>query len=267
MLVSANPRRTLAEFYPPPYNTLAPKVLRRRPRGMGQSAAQDINLGASAVGSTAGILAATGVIGATTGALTAGIGAAAALLAGVLIKTFSGCGQSCVLTSDAANQIGDALSQNVQMYLAEPVHYKSVQQGYLANFDNTWAKLVEYCGSPSFGKAGKNCVDDRKQGACKWKASPGGWSQDSSGKWSYHGAGPAGSGDSCWNYFVGFRDPIANDPTVVPDPSPVTPSVSSLVSAITPGAGTVSVGGVDLSGFLLPAALIGGGLLLLAGGR
>ena len=34
--------------------------------------------------------------------------------------------------------------------------------------------------------------------------------------------GASGSGTACWDWFIGYHDPIANDPTVVPDPTSTT---------------------------------------------
>jgi len=230
--------------------------------GLGQSntqlAQQATGAAATAATTAASLLASIGTISAATVPLVGAVVAAGTLLASILIKEFSGCGQSCTLTSDAANQIGDALSKNVEAYLAIPngQRTKSIQAAALANFDNTWAKLVQYCGNPSFGSAGQRCTQDRQQGACKWKSSPGGW-QKQNGDWIYVWPGPAGSGNSCWNYFVGMRDPIANDPAVVADTVPgAAAQVSSAVNQMFGGSGSSTT--VNMK----PLLLIGGlGLL------
>jgi len=82
----------------------------------------------------------------------------------------------------------------------------------LANFDAIWATLVNMCGNPSTGNAGKRCISDRQSGACTWKAT-------ADSPWP---GGPAAG--QCWNWFNAYRDPISQDPNVVPD------SVSSLVT-------------------------------------
>jgi len=163
----------------------------------------------------------------------AGVGLA---LATVIIGQFSGCGQSCTLTSDAANAIEKLLQQNKDAYFSIPdgQRTKSVQAAALANFDGTWAKLVQYCGNPSFGSAGQRCVTDRERGACKWKTPDG----------------------QCWNWFIGYRDLIANDQSVVPDAVPN--AVSQVKSAVDQIFG--GTGGAPLN--LKPLLLIGGGLLL-----
>jgi hypothetical protein len=249
MIVRTNPRSEMREFYPPPYSFLGP-------RGMSGSGAvvQGVVTGLSTGASVAAVI--------PGGQLVAGALALGASITALMDKIFSGCGQSCVLTSQAANQIGDALSQNVQAYINTPVRTKSLQAAYLANFDGAWAKLQQYCGQPSFGTAGKNCIGDREQGACKWKSSPGGWTKNSDGTCTYTGPGAAGSGDACWNYFVGFRDPIANDPCVQPDVVLSQPGVSSALSALLPASSS------GLSGLLLPGLLIAvGAAFAFSGGR
>lgn len=125
-----------------------------------------------------------------------------------------GCGQTCVVATQFANQAGTLLQQNLNTYLALPSpRTQSQQAAALSNFDQIWAALIsaQACGNPALGDAGKNCISDRQRGGCKWK--------DSSG--------------NCWNWFVAFRDPIANDPNVQPDSSAVS-SVAGAFSGISP---------------------------------
>jgi hypothetical protein len=157
---------------------------------------------------------------------------AAIEIGAALTNVFSGCGVTCVQSSNFANQVGDLLTQNLQTYLSAPApRYASVQAAFLANFDQAWNSLLQACSNPALGQAGKNCISARQQGACVYKTSPGGW-QQINGVWQYQYPGANGSGSTCWNYFVGFRDPIANDPTVIPDPVPGASTLSSLVSSI-----------------------------------
>jgi hypothetical protein len=120
-------------------------------------------------------------------------------------------------TTAMANQAEPLLQKNLAAYLSEPRTVSSQAQA-LANFDAIWQWMVANCNTAAMGDPGKHCVEDRQSGACVWKASAGGWSQDASGGWKYTAPGPAGSGDACWNWFVGYRDPIANDPAVIADP-------------------------------------------------
>lgn len=165
-------------------------------------------------------------------------GAAAELLAAFGVG--SGCGQSCVLSTKYANQAEATLKQNLDGYFQGP-RYASQQTFALQVFDTIWADLVQQCSAPSLGSAGQACISDRQSGACKWKATapppyPGGPAQG-----------------ACWNWFNGYRDPIAKD---VPNPDP--PSADSTIA----GAGSaLSSIATSLSG-LSPLLLIGGGLLL-----
>ena len=190
-------------------------------------------------------------------AATAIVGAIASLgqLAIAIAKQFQGCGPTCIFTSAIANQVQALLLQNLNTYLAQPVHYQSIQTAALATFTSCWQSLVQQCETPANQAAGVNCVGDREQGACKWQtATPGAWVN---GQWVPPGP-QVSSGGTCWNWWVGFHDPIANDPTVVPDPSPTLASGSQSIEqalGINPS-GTIA--GIP-NGLLLPA-----GLLLLA---
>jgi len=275
--VPISARRELSEFYPPPYNFLAPKqsrvyIVRRRGMGQGTSGtiAQAAGTGASAIGATGGLLTAAGVLQAVP--VAGQIAGAALAITAVIAGLFKGCGQTCVLSSNEANQVGNYMTQNLNQYLAAPVSAQT-QAEALANFDQLWQALVNYCSQPSLGSASQRCISDRAQGSCAYKAAPGGWVKDSSGNWTYKPWGPNGSGTSCWNYFVGMRDPIANDPRVSEVaavatnvlaqkiPAPVTAATPTGAMPMTaPSAGVLPAG---LSNFLVPGLLIGGGLLLL----
>ncbi len=240
-----------------------------RPVGMGGTAQSVESLAAQGFGETVSILhvlsvsAAGGPIGVAIGAAVVGL----TTIAMTLVNMFKGCGQTCIQASNDANQIEAQLLQNLNTYMSAPVHYASMQAAALNTFDTTWAALMQACGSPALAQAGVNCIKDREQGSCKWKASPGGWTQDAAtGKWTYSGYGAAGSGTACWNWYVGYRDPIANDPTVVPDPPPVTATSTSTgtasIDSLLPASltGSVQIGSV----FVPMLGLIGGAVLLIA---
>jgi hypothetical protein len=191
----------------------------------------------AAVGAIAHSLAASGgsILGLTSATLSAAvpfIGPAlmgATMLAQYLIAN-SGCGQTCIITSQWANQAADALQQNLDAYFALPAPRTKTQQALaLANFDSLWAQLKQACGQPGTGDAGKRCISDRQRGACTWR-----------------------NNGQCWDWFIGYRDPIAND-SVVPDPT-VADTVSSDLSSIFGGGS--SAGGSSSS--LLPVALLVG---------
>lgn len=182
------------------------------------------------------------------------IGAAVGIVSGLLqignqidnMIANSGCGAICVQASNVVNQAEPLLQQNLQAYLSLPVHYASAQAQALANFDSVWNAVNTACASPSLQMAGANCIADRISGACHYKTSAGGWQNG-----TYVSPGANGSGSTCWNWFVGYRDPIANDPTVVPDPIPGAAALSSLT------------GGASIAGIPLADILIGAGALLL----
>jgi hypothetical protein len=156
-----------------------------------------------------------GILGANP--IGAAVGIAGGLLQiGNLIDNMiasSGCGAICVQASNVVNQAEPLLQQNLQAYLSAPIHYASAQAQALANFNAVWNAVDTACASPSLQMAGADCIADRISGACHYKTSPGGWQNG-----TYVPPGANGSGDTCWNWFVGYHDPIANDPTVVPDP-------------------------------------------------
>jgi hypothetical protein len=111
----------------------------------------------------------------------------------------SGCGQTCVLSTQYANQAENLLRQNLAAYeaLTSP-RPLSAQKAALANFDTIWADLTQQCSNPSLGDAGRRCISDRQRGSM-----------------AYGG----------WTWFSGYRDPIANDPNVYDD------SVSAVVNS------------------------------------
>lgn len=168
------------------------------------------------------------------------VGAAfAGIFIGIEALLNSGCGQSCVVTSNWANQAEGWLKQNLAAYMALPTpRAESAQAAYLANFDKIWGYLEQECGSPEalaqLGTAAKNCIADRQQGACHYQAN-----------------------GQCWNWFVGYRDPIANDPNVVPDSAAAGAGSTNLLQAIS---GSTAGGGIS------PLLLIGGILLLVGVG-
>lgn len=158
------------------------------------------------------------------------VGAAfAGIFLGIQAIMNSGCGQTCIETSDWANQAEPLLQKNVAAYLALPTpRAASAQAAYLKNFDDVWGQLVQLCSQPGTGNAGVRCITDRQRGACKWKNASG-----------------------CFNWFSAYRDPIANDSNVVPDAQA---ALSSMTGAL---------GGGNTGTLLLAAALIAVGAFVL----
>ena len=250
---------------------IAPRV-RWRPRSLGDATIQQQIGVASSVASTAGSAIALAV-GATAAIPLIGTAIAGAAEVAILIsKMFSGCGETCVQASNIANQVGNLLQQNLDSYLKLPVHYQSVQRYYLMVFDGAWAQLLKACGNPALAQAGQRCITDRQAGACTWKNKAGGWQQNTSGGWTYVPPGAKDSGTDCWNWFIGLRDPIANDPTVVPDPPGLVINPDGTVTVPVTNAANVPGNAVtmtaqqaaSLGGPSIPMPLLlGGGLLVL----
>jgi hypothetical protein len=97
------------------------------------------------------------------------------------------------------------MQQNLALWNASPKCAADQMQA-LHNFDALWAGVVQACtaiaGGPSSDSAaaGTNCIQDRQAGACKFK--------DANG--------------ACWDWFIGYRDPIANDPAATQSYDPLT---------------------------------------------
>lgn len=145
-----------------------------------------------------------------------------------LMQLAKGCGQTCIVTSEWANQAEELLKKNLAAYMALPTPRPiSARNTAMSNFNVIWARLGQMCGDPATGDAGRRCISDRQQGACKWR--------DASGQ--------------CWNWFTGYYDPIANDMNVVDD------SIAARASG--------AFANIASGGDLLPLAL-GAGLILLA---
>jgi hypothetical protein len=166
-------------------------------------------------------------------------GLAVAGLSNLFASVFSGCGQTCVEATHVVDQVErQYMVPNLQQYLALPVRTKAAQDAALQVFDYAWQMVLQGCGDPNLGDAGRRCISER---------------------------GPSGSipGHPGMNWFTLYRDPIANDPGVVPNPTPaslVGDAGSGLLAALGVNPQT-SVGGVPLAGLMLPGALLLAGLL------
>lgn len=171
----------------------------------------DLQLGEQAAGvAAAGVGAGIASAAATTaaGAIIPFVGPAIAA-ASIIISAImnSGCGQTCIVSTNFANQADAALQQNIEAYFKEPVpRSASAQAAALANFDKFWGWLVQQCSNSQLGNAGRRCITDRQAGSCVWKQPA-----DKVPAWGTPAAG------ECWNWFNGYRDPIANDPNVISD--------------------------------------------------
>lgn len=208
-------------------------------RGMGNLDPQQqqyAGIAATAATTTGGILAALGVFGAAGGPIGAAIAGIAAI--GVAIaNVFSGCGQACIAATQIDNQLEPVLLQNLQHYMGSPVHYASLQRAALNNFDIAWAAYVK--AEQGVPQQGAISIAERQAGGC-------------------HSAWNSPDG-SCWNWFIGYRDPIANDPNVVPDPAPTGGGSSGGGSIF--GGGSTGGSGASVTPLLMIA---GAGILAMA---
>jgi hypothetical protein len=191
--------------------------VRHRIRGLGQQvSAGQIAGSAAAIGTSAAAAPIAGALGVAVPVI--GLALAGITLAVTALIKNSGCGPTCVETSQWANQAEPLLAQNIQAYFAQPApRSQSSQAQALANFDNIWTTLQQQCSQPGTGNAGKRCISDRQAGACTIKQTA------NSPLLKYPGQPQPGQ---CWNWFSGYRDPIANDATV-PDTQAALASASS----------------------------------------
>ena len=199
------------------------------------------------------------VISSGTGIATAAAAGAAltipiigAALAGVTLAIEailnSGCGQTCIIASNWANQAETQLQQNIMEYFSIPApRPQSAQTTALSNFDSVWNYLVQECNVASLGSAGQKCITDRQAGACTWKQTT------TSPLLPIPGEPQPGQ---CWNWFSGYRDPIANDSDVVSDAT----YTASLSTSTTSGSTSTSSTGTTTT-----SSLSAGSLLLMAG--
>lgn len=202
-------------------------------RGMGDLAPQQINaLATTGASTTIGILAALSLIpgpGWVAGAI-GGLIAVGSQIANM----FHGCGQTCTIAAQDADKAQQLLVNNLNQYMSQPIHYKSLQLAAANNAQTLFNALHQACADPSLGPAGQRCISERlvKGGSAPWC--------------------PTGTG--C-DWITVYLDPILNDPNVVPDPaaSTVTNDLNSVVNA-------AAVSGTNLT----PLLLIGGAILLAA---
>lgn len=185
---------------------------------LGASGAQYAQVGVQTGGSVAALLApaaAVPIIGAAV--LAVGVGLA-------LIFGRKGPKQK-IEASKIADQVEQQLIANLSAYMNGP-RTRSNQAAALANFDYAWQQVCAMWNDPGLGDPGKTAIKDRQAGSCKWQKN-----------------------GQCWNWFTGYRDPIANDPNVIDDTQAALEQASAAVSGI-PGIAWAAAG-LTLLGVLL----------------
>jgi hypothetical protein len=230
--------------------------VRRHPLGLAAtSPAQGLISTVGSTGSSAAtMLLAAGAVTGPVGIAIAGVSAAIVALAPLIAGVINGCGESCEVTTTWANQAESVLQQNIATYFSLPTPRSTVDQAQaLSNFDSIWAALEQNCNNPSLGSPGQRCITDRQAGACTWHQSA-----STVPPW---GTPPAGA---CWNWFNGYRDPIANDPDVyTPSSTAVSSGDGSVASPLSSSAISADVSSITSSSYFVPG-LIAAGILLFA---
>lgn len=206
-----------------------------------------------------GLIAVSGATGPAAPFVAAAGGVAE--LVGAVANLFSGCGQTCVQATSIVNQAEPYFRQLTQTYLACPGRTTADQQNFLAVFSQMWQQIVNSCGNPQLGQAGQNCINDRGPNGCTWKTTAGQVGLD----------GKVFSAGECWNWWVGYYDPIAND--VPPGGNGGATSCSAAlggsyaasasVSSVASGISNILSGSSSDSSLLLLAAAVIIGVLLL----
>ncbi len=200
--------------------------------GLGGTQAANLILSTSSIGASAATpAAAAALFGAANAAWAVPVvGAAIAGIALAIGAWMNRKGpQQKILTTKIVDEAEPILKQNVAAYLAGPRTVSS-QQVAVANFDNVWGQVVQACSNPAYGDAGKNCISGRERGTTHVN--------DQGQK---------------YDWFELYRDPIALDPNVVPDPSLAQAAADAAGVAMTSGGTSV-----------VPLLLLGGVVLVVA---
>lgn len=218
--------------------------------GMGDAATASRNvqvIGSAGAGVATGLLAsltsggATAFLGITAAAVPViGAGLMAAVMLTQYLVANSGCGQTCIVTSEWANKAAAALQQVMDEYFALPAPRTQAQKAVaVAAFHAIWEQLVAACGQPGTGDAGKRCISDRQAGACTWKQ-----------KYAPVYPGQPDIGE-CWNWWNGYLGPIQADPVVLDPVDAFTTSVSGSIDSMLSG----GLSSIPLWGWLAAAGV------------
>lgn len=118
-----------------------------------------------------------------------------------------------IATTKIVNEAEPYLKQNLDAWNSSKKTVSDQKQA-LVNFDNIWLQVEQTCSQSQYGEPGYRCIQDRM---------PQGMTVTINGN-SYTGNGK-------WNWFSYYRDPIANDPNVMPDPTVTETLAGGLKSA------------------------------------
>lgn len=174
--------------------------------------------GSNIAAATGGAIMAASPLAGPSAPLVAAVGGlvmVGAAIAGAL-HIGEGCGATCIQATNVVNSAEPTFKMNVDYYEQGKID----QTTALDNFNQMWTAIQQSCGAIP-GAAGQNCISDRAQGSCKW--------QDNG---------------QCWNWWVGYHDPLLQPATTPYSGGSGSGVVSSLTSS--------------------PALLVGAGLLVVA---
>ena len=207
---------------------------------------QQVQTGASIAQSgaaaTSALLVQFGAVGGPMGAAIGAIAAGLIQVGALIAQQFQGCGQTCVIASQDADQVASYLDQNLRTWQASPIKYKSLQLAALNNVQTAFNALQQACSNPQLGAAGQRCISERlvRGGTAPWCPKP---------------------GNTGCDWWALYYDPIANDTGIVADPSPVASAGASVLSSFGLSPST-KVGPFTLDQLVIPGLLVGAGLLL-----
>ncbi len=193
-----------------------------------------------------GLMAAGGDIalipgGQIPGAIIAAVGALTTLIGGLFKPDVTK-----IEATQIVNQIeSQYLKPNLLAWQSMPASQKtvSVQAASLALVDHALSQVQQGCSNPALGTAGQRCISERlvRGGTAPWCPN---------------------AGNTGCDWYALYRDPIANDPNVIPDP--VGGSTGSTSSAIDSTVSSVSQALGGISPVWIGVGLIAAALLLVS---
>jgi hypothetical protein len=188
-----------------------------QPRGLGATAPVSTTVEEGAAAALTATASALAIAAATPPSPATPFLLAAAAIATALAKlgVGAGCGQTCIQATNVVNQAEPALLANLQQYEAGEISQAQAQ----ATFNNVWQGIQVSC-SAIPGGAGQDCISNRAEGACHWKAT---------GTPPTPYSPPVGS---CWNWFNAYYTPLTYPPMTAPSTgTDVTGAVGSAVTS------------------------------------
>lgn len=147
---------------------------------------------------------------------------------------FQGCGQTCIQTSQWADEAENALNQIVQTYWNTPTpRYASFQASTVAAIQHVFQQLQQLCSNPQMGAAGQRCISERlvQNGTAPWCPNP---------------------GHTGCDWVTAYLVPIAHDTEVIPDPPGMTTTPTGQLVSAAGASGSSSL----LSGSMVPVLAI-----------